>query len=377
MTIETLADLGYAASCKRLVIKIGSALLVDDEGEVRREWLRSIVAEIAAARNAGQEIVVVSSGSIALGARKLGFKGGGRRTLEEAQASASVGQILLASVWADLLAELDLTAAQLLLTLDDFESRRRYLNASATIGRLLHSGVVPVVNENDSIATGEIRFGDNDRLAARVAQACNANGVILLTDVNGLYNRHPDHPEAERLAKVHGVTDEIHAMADSKSGSGLGSGGMTSKLLAAEIAERAGISLAIIDGTSEAPIRKALASGDGTLFLPMREDTGRRAWIGGRMRFNGSLTVDLGCVDALRREKSLLAAGISKIDGKFERGDVIAVYDVAGRMIAKGMVEYDWEECEAIMGRQNGEQEAILGYAPRSAVIHRDHLVLL
>lgn len=378
MPIQTLPDFRDPAICKRLVIKIGSALLVDASGRVNAEWLRTVVDDIWTARELGMEVVVVSSGSIAIGAKKLNLSHGGRRTLSEAQASASVGQIDLAAAWSALLAERGLVAAQMLLTLDDFESRRRYLNISATLRRLLKSGVVPVVNENDTIATGEIRFGDNDRLAARVAQACAADGVLLLTDVDGLYDRHPEHPEAERLDQVDGVTEEIHAMADSGSGSGLGSGGMTAKLLAAEIAERAGIALAIIDGRPEMPIAHAIASQAGTLFLPQREESGRRAWIGGRMRFNGAITVDDGCVAALRDgNKSVLAAGITGVEGDFSRGDIIEVKDVTGRVIAKGLVEYDADDVEAVMGRQSAELEAILGHSPRSSVIHRDHLVLM
>ncbi|MBH5323266.1 glutamate 5-kinase [Aurantiacibacter sediminis] len=377
MPIKTLLDFRDPEACKRMVIKIGSALLVDNSGRVEVEWLRTIVNEIWTAREMGIDVVVVSSGSIAIGAKQLDFEEGGRRTLAEAQASASVGQIELASVWRQLLAERDLTAAQMLLTLDDFESRRRYLNISATLRRLLKSGVVPVVNENDTIATGEIRFGDNDRLAARVAQACQADGVILLTDVDGLYDKHPDEPDAERLDEVHGVTDEIHAMADTESGSGLGSGGMTAKLLAAEIAEKAGIALAIVNGKAENPLARAMASQAATLFLPQRDESGRRAWIGGRMRFAGSIKVDDGCVRAVRNGKSVLAAGVIGADGDFERGDIIPVFDVTGNMIAKGLVEYDANDVEAIMGMQKDDQEAILGHAPRSAVMHRDHLVLM
>jgi len=377
MPIETLLDFRDPAVCKRLVIKIGSALLIDNAGNVAIDWLRTVVNEIWTAREAGIEIVVVSSGSIAIGARKLGLSGGGRRTLAEAQASASVGQIELASVWSRLLAERRLIAAQMLLTLDDFESHRRYLNISATIRRLHKNGVIPVVNENDTIATGEIRFGDNDRLAARVAQACNADGVILLTDVDGLYDRHPDHPDAERLDEVDGVTPEIYAMAATETGSDVGSGGMTAKLLAAEIAEKAGISLAIIDGRPPMPLSTAMDAGAGTLFLSQRDESGKRAWIGGRMRFNGSITVDAGCIDALHNDKSVLAAGIMKSEGNFLRGDIIQVLDHEGQEIAKGLVEYDADDVEAIMGRQSAELEGILGHTPRSAVIHRDHLVLM
>ena len=377
MAIETLLDFRSPETCKRLVIKIGSALLVDGEGNLRRDWLRSVIQEVKTARDRGQEVIIVSSGSIALGAARLGITGGGRRTLSEAQACAAVGQIGLAGTWAELLYEHELIAAQMLLTLDDFEGRNRYLNISATFARLLREGVVPVVNENDTIATGEIRFGDNDRLAARVAQACGADGVILLTDVDGLFDRHPDEPGAKRLSEVRGVTDEIHEMADSESGSGVGTGGMTAKLLAAELAERAGIALAIMDGTPMTPMSRTMAAEGGTLFLPKRDDSGRRAWIGGRLRFAGSINVDAGAAEAVRNGKSLLAAGITGIEGKFERGDVLPVHDPDGRMIAKGIVEYEHHEVAAIKGKSIAEHEDILGHTPRSCVMHRDHLVLL
>lgn len=377
MTIETLVDFRDVEKCPRLVIKIGSALLVDRQGMLRREWLASLVAEIAGAHQRGQEVIVVCSGSVALGASMLDLPGGGRETLSHAQAAASVGQVYLAGTWAQMLAEHGLMPGQMLLTLDDLEGRRRYLNAAATIRQLIKSGAIPVINENDSIATSEIRFGDNDRLAARVAQAAGADGVLLLTDVDGLYDRHPDEPDAERLDEVRGVTDAIHEMATGGSGSGMGSGGMTAKLLAAEIAERAGIALAIIRGTELVPIGSAMMGRAGTLFLPKRDDNAYKSWIGGRLRFNGSLTIDDGCVAALREGRSLLAAGVASVEGNFSRGDVIAVQDDAGRMVAKGLVEYDASECDAIKGLHSGELEERLGHAPRSAVIHRDQLVVL
>ncbi|WP_086607961.1 glutamate 5-kinase [Erythrobacter donghaensis] len=377
MKIESLLDFRDITKCPRLVIKLGSALLVHPDGELRYEWLRTVAAEIAGARERGQEIIVVCSGAVAVGAAKLGLPGGGRETLAHAQAAASVGQVVLIATWAQLLAEYGLVAGQMLLTLDDLEGRRRYLNASETLRELLERGAVPIINENDSIATSEIRFGDNDRLAARVAQAAAANGVLLLTDVEGLYDRDPSHPDAEILPEVRGVTDEIHQMASGKSSSGKGSGGMTSKLLAAEIAERAGIALAIIKGTDDLPIACAMATGLGTLFLPTRDDNARKSWIGGRLRFNGGIKVDAGCVSALARGKSLLAAGITGVYGDFERGDVIKVEGPDGRLIAKGMVEYDWDECDAIKGLRSEEVADRLGYLPRSCVIHRDHMVLL
>jgi glutamate 5-kinase len=377
MTIARLADLASASECPRLVVKVGSSLLVGADGEPRRDWLALLVAEIAAARGRGQEIIVVSSGAIALGARRLDLPKGGRGSLADAQAAASVGQIALAGLWADLLAGHGLTAAQILLTLDDLEERRRYLNATATLGRLLAAGAVPVINENDSVATHEIRFGDNDRLAARVAQAAQASGVLLLSDIAGLYDRNPADPAAQLLPVVEGVTPEIHAMATGGSSSGLGSGGMTSKLQAAEIAEMAGISLAIIDGRPASPIAAALGSGTGTLFLPRGRKQARKAWLGGRLRLKGAVTVDAGAIKALGKGGSLLAAGVTEVEGSFLRGDAIAVRGPDGETLGHGLSEYDAQECARLLGHHSREHEAILGYAPRSAIVHRDQLVLL
>ena len=377
MTISKLSDLAVAAECPRLVIKVGSSLLVGKDGEPRREWLSLLVAEIAAARGRGQEVIVVSSGAIALGARRLNLPKGGRGSLADAQAAASVGQIALAGLWAELLAGHGLTAAQLLLTLEDLEERRRYLNATATLSRLLAAGAVPVINENDSVATHEIRFGDNDRLAARVAQAAQASGVLLLSDVAGLYDRNPTNPEAQLLPVVNGVTPEIHAMATGGSSSGLGSGGMTSKLQAAEIAELAGMALAIIDGRPASPIGAALGQGVGTLFLPRGRKQARKAWLGGRLRLRGAVTIDAGAVGALRKGGSLLAAGVVAVEGTFHRGDAIAVRGPDGTVLGHGLSEYDAQECSRLLGHHSREHEAILGYAPRSAIVHRDQLVLL
>ncbi|MEQ5787262.1 glutamate 5-kinase [Erythrobacter sp. NFXS35] len=377
MKIESLLDFRDIEKCPRLVIKLGSALLVHPDGELRHDWLRSVAAEVAGARERGQEIIVVCSGAVALGASLLGLPGGGRETLAHAQAAASAGQVFLIATWAQLLAEYNLVTGQMLLTLDDLEGRRRYLNASETLRELLERGAVPIINENDSIATSEIRFGDNDRLAARVAQAASAQGVLLLTDVEGLYDRDPAHPDAEFLPEVRGVTEAIHKMASGKSSSGKGSGGMTSKLLAAEIAERAGIALAIIKGVDDLPIACAMAANRGTLFLPKRDDNAWKSWIGGRLRFNGSIRVDRGCMAALHQGKSILAAGIIGVYGEFERGDVIKVEGPDGKTIAKGMIEYDWDECDAIKGLRSEEVAERLGHLPRACVIHRDHLVLL
>ena len=376
MKIARLSDLADKTACPRIVVKVGSALLVDGQGP-RRAWIEQLVSEIAQARARGQEVIVVSSGAIALGARTLGLEKGGRGSLADAQAAAAVGQIALSGLWAELLGKHGLTAAQLLLTLDDLEDRRRYLNATATLTRLLDAGAVPVVNENDSVATQEIRFGDNDRLAARVAQAAHANAVLLLSDVDGLYDRNPRDPAAQLLPLVQGVTADIHAMADGGSASGLGSGGMTSKLQAAEIAERAGIALVIANGTHDAPIARVIEQGIGTLFLPRRKAAARKAWLGGRLRLKGVLVVDAGAAKALANGSSLLAAGITAVDGEFQRGDAVAIRDADGRTLAHGLSEYDAGECAKLQGRHSRDHADILGYAPRPAIIHRDQMVVL
>lgn len=375
MQIARLSDLADKAACPRLVVKVGSSLLVSKDG-VRRDWLGGLVREIAAARARGQEVIVVSSGAIALGAATLGLDKGGRGSLADAQAAAAVGQIALSGLWAELLATHGLVAAQLLLTLEDLEDRRRYLNATATLTRLLDMGAVPVINENDSVATQEIRFGDNDRLAARVAQAAGASAVLLLSDVDGLYDRNPAEPGARLLPEVRGVSAEVHAMASGGSSSGMGSGGMTSKLQAAEIAERAGIALAIGSGLVEAPIARVCGEGIGTLFLPLRKAAARKAWLSGRLRLKGSLMIDAGAVAALGKGSSLLAAGVTAVDGDFKRGDAVAIVGPDG-VIAHGLAEYDAAECGKLLGRKNSEHAALLGYAPRSAVVHRDQMELL
>jgi len=376
--ITSLAELADPARCPRLVIKVGSALLVE-RGAPRRGWLTGLVQEIAAARGRGQQVVVVSSGAIALGAGRLGLAKGGRATLADAQAAAAVGQIALAGLWAELLGQRGITAAQLLLTLDDLEIRPRYLNAAATLARLLETGAVPVVNENDSVATEEIRFGDNDRLAARVAQAAGANAVVLLSDVDGLYDRNPVLAGARLIPLVRRVTPDIRAMASGASASGLGSGGMAAKLEAAMIASRAGMAMAIGNGAHALPLARLTgAAALGTLFLAgPRRHGARKAWLGGRLRLKGALTIDAGAAAALARGASLLAAGVTAADGAFGRGDAVAIHTAEGRLLAHGLVEYDAGECLRLAGRHSSEHAAILGYAPRSAVVHRDHMVLL
>ncbi|WP_232496037.1 glutamate 5-kinase [Novosphingobium kaempferiae] len=375
MPIARLSDLADPALSPRLVIKVGSALLVGPEG-VRRAWITQLVAEIAEARSRGQDVIVVSSGAIALGAATLGLEKGGRGSLADAQASAAVGQIALSGLWAELLGAHGITAAQMLLTLEDLEDRRRYLNVTATLTRLLDAGAVPVINENDSVATQEIRFGDNDRLAARVAQAAQASAVMLLSDIDGLYDRHPKLPGAQMIPVVEGVTAEVRAMASTESNSGMGSGGMVSKLQAAEIAELAGICLVIGNGQHERPVARIVSQGIGTLFVPKRKAAARKAWLGGRLRLKGEIVVDDGAAAALGRGSSLLAKGITAVEGVFSRGDPVAIVDGQGSVLAHGLSEYDAAECAAIVGLHSSDQEAVLGYAPRSSVVHRDQMVL-
>jgi glutamate 5-kinase len=366
------------ATCPRLVLKIGSALLVDAAGEIRRDWLAGVVADVAAAHAAGQRIAIVSSGAIALGARRLGLPKGGRASLEDAQAAAATGQIALSHAWAALLGAEGLTAAQILVTLDDLEDRRRYLNASATLDRLLSLGVVPVINENDSVATAEIRFGDNDRLAARIAQAAGAQGVILFSDVDGLYTANPGtDPTAQLVPEVGRIDAHIRAMADGGSASGMGSGGMASKLEAARIAQGSGACLAIVSGKVDRPLSTYLANGRGTLFKAERGASARKAWLAGRLTIRGRIHVDAGARQALERGRSLLPAGATSVDGRFARGDVVDIVGPDDHRLARGLVEYDADDAARIVGRRSDALAAILGYAPRAALVHRDHLVML
>ena len=372
-----VADLS-AALYPRLVVKVGSALLVDMNGEVKRDWLATLVADIAARRAGGQQIIIVSSGAIALGARRLGLAKGGRASLEDAQAAAATGQIALSQCWAELLAGQAIIAAQMLVTLDDFEDRRRYLNAAATLDRLLSLGVVPVINENDSVATAEIRFGDNDRLAARVAQAAQANAVVLLSDVDGLYSADPSHDaSATRIERVEGVDARIEAMAGKVSASGMGSGGMASKIEAARIANAAGADLVIVSGQFDHPLARLEAGGCGTLFVADRSASARKAWLAGRLSIKGKVHVDAGAVRALAKGASLLPAGATSIEGDFARGDVVDIIAPDGVGVARGLSEYDSADAVLIVGKRSDVAATLLGHAPRSALIHRDHMVIL
>ena len=376
MTVHTLRDLADAALCPLLVVKLGSSLLVDAAGRERADWLAGLLAELARQHRAGQRIVIVSSGAIALGAARLGLPGRPRESLADSQAAASVGQVRLAGLYDRLLHAEGIVAAQMLVTLGDLENRRSYLNAAATLERLLAQGCVPVVNENDSVATEEIRFGDNDRLAARVAQAAGADAVLLFSDVDGLYDRAPGEEGARLLTRIETIDDELRAAAG-PSASRIGTGGMASKLAAAEIATRAGISLAIGNGTVDRPFERIAAEGVGTLFIAQDGPMARKTWLGGRLSPGGTVSVDPGCASALRDGASLLAVGMTGVEGDFARGDLVRLVDESGQAIAQGLVEYDAATCRALAGKRQGEQEALLGHAPRRAVVHRDHLVLL
>ncbi len=366
-----------SAAPSRLIVKVGSSLLVDASGAVRRDWLAGLVADIADRIENGQQVAIVSSGAIALGARRLGLAKGGRASLEDAQAAAAVGQIALAGVWAELLGAHGLTAAQMLVTLDDLEDRRRYLNASATLDRLMSLGVVPVINENDSVATEEIRFGDNDRLAARIAQVAGAGQVVLLSDVDGLFTADPSQDAtATRIARVERIDARIEGFATAGSASGMGSGGMASKIAAAKIAASSGVDLIIVSGHEPHPLAR-VAEGAGTLFVADKRARSRKAWLAGRLTVKGEIEVDGGAASALAKGASLLPAGARTVTGKFARGDVVDIIGPMGTAIARGLSEYDSDEAIKVAGLKSADIESVLGHTPSAAMVHRDHMVLL
>ena len=365
------------AGAKLVVVKVGSALLVDGaRGELRREWLTSLCDDVAALKRDGVNIVLVSSGSIALGRRLLKLPAGALR-LEESQAAAAAGQVRLAEAYADIFASQGLVAAQVLLTFGDTEERRRYLNARATLNTLVDLGAVPVINENDTVATAEIKFGDNDRLGARVASMMGADRLVLLSDVDGLYTANPSlDPSATHIPEVTAITDAIEAMAGD-SISGFGRGGMTSKLIAAKIAMGAGCDVILARGDSAHPLSAIAEGARHTVFrASLTPAAARKRWIAGVLRPEGALVIDEGAVRALKDGKSLLPAGIRQIDGRFERGDAVLVRDRYGREVARGLAAYNASDAELIAGKRTVEIEAILGYRGRDEMIHRDDLVL-
>jgi glutamate 5-kinase len=366
------------AAARRVVVKIGIALVVDHAAAApRTAWLDGVAADIASLRTRGADVIVVSSGAIALARRSLALHAR-RLRLEEQQAAAAVGQIRLAQAWSEALSAKGLTAAQLLLTLDDTEDRRRYLNARATLSTLLGLGCIPVINENDTVATTEIRFGDNDRLAARVAEMTEADQLILLSDIDGLYTADPRRdPAAEHIPIVQVVTPAIEAMGGEPP-PGYSSGGMRTKLVAARIATQAGCAMAIAQGHVERPLAALEKGARCTWFLAAPEGrSARKRWIAGALAPLGAMVVDAGAARALAGGRSLLPAGVRSIEGTFQRGDPVVVRDLAGKALARGLSAYASADAERIVGHRSDQIEAILGWRGRDEMIHRDDLVLL
>jgi glutamate 5-kinase len=366
------------AQARRIVVKVGSALLVDAESaRVNRAWLETLVEDLLRLRKRGQRVILVSSGAIALGRRRLGLKHGTLR-LEESQAAAAVGQIRLAHAYKELLESNDVTVAQVLLTLEDSERRRRYLNARATLESLLELGALPVINENDTVATAEIRYGDNDRLAARVAQMTGADCLVLLSDVAGLFSADPSRdPAARFIREVRQITPEIEAMAG-RAASALGSGGMAAKIAAARIALAAGCHMCIAAGAPRHPLRRIEEGAECTWFIPTATPAAaRKQWIAGTLRPAGAITIDAGALRALLEGRSLLPAGVTGARGRFDRGDTVSVLAADGVEVARGIIAYSDSDAARIMGRKSSEIAAILGFRGRDEMIHRDDLVLL
>src|SRR5262252_4861854 len=363
---------------RRVVVKVGSALLVDAESaRVNRAWLETLVEDLLRLRKRGQRVILVSSGAIALGRRRLGLKHGTLR-LEESQASAAVGQIRLAHAYKELLEANEVTVAQVLLTLEDSERRRRYLNARATLESLLELGALPVINENDTVATAEIRYGDNDRLAARVAQMTGADCLVLLSDVAGLFSADPNRdPSARLVREVRQLTPEIEAMGG-RSASQLGSGGMAAKIAAARIALAAGCHMCIAAGAPRHPLRRIEEGDECTWFIPTATPAAaRKQWIAGTLRPAGAITIDAGALRALLEGSSLLPAGVTGARGRFDRGDTVSVLAADGVEVARGIIAYSDSDAARILGRKTSEIAEILGFRGRDEMIHRDDLVLL
>lgn len=369
--LQQLADAGL------VVVKVGSTLVVDEaSGEIRRDWLMALADDIAALRARGQKVVIVSSGAIAAGRRRLGLKSR-KLKLEQNQASAAVGMIRIAHAFQDALARHDIPVAQSLLTLEDSEIRRRYLNARSTFATLLELGAVPLINENDTVATDEIRFGDNDRLSARVAAMISADTLVLLSDIDGLYTADPRvDPGAEFVPVVRDITGEIEASAGATR-TDYGTGGMKTKIAAARIALGAGCRMVIAQGRDDHALRKLDETGRGTWFLPTEGmKAARKQWILGGLHTAGTVTIDAGALKALKAGRSLLPAGVTAVSGGFDRGDAIAVEDLAGNVVARGLSAYSSDDASLLLGRKSSEIEDILGYRGRDELIHRDDLVM-
>lgn len=376
-TVATVTHAEHLANARKVVIKIGSALFVDQQtGALDRAWLEGVCADVADLKRSGKEVVIVSSGAVALGRGELKIPR--RARLEESQAAAATGQILLAHAYQEILRGFGFTAAQVLLTIDDSESRKRYLNASRTLLTLLGYGAVPVVNENDTVATQELRYGDNDRLAARVAQMISAECLVLLSDIDGLYTADPRRDSSARFVdEVTELTQEFFDMAGGP-GSSHGSGGMKTKIEAARIAVGAGCRMAIATGRVMRPVSALLAGGKATWFLPrVAPGAARKQWIAGTLQPKGKVRVDAGAERALASGRSLLPAGVTAVEGQFERGDAVSVVSTDGRELARGLSAYAADEARLIAGKQSGGIAEVLGYSGRDEIIHRDDLVLM
>jgi glutamate 5-kinase len=370
MTTLVLNDL------HRLVVKIGSALLVDDSNRLNRDWLNGLAEDIAILRAAGHQVLIVSSGAVAIGSHVLGINPR-RSRLEELQAAAAAGQVQLVHAYQDALGRHDIKAAQVLLTPDDTEVRRRFLNARGTLEKLLEHDVVPVINENDTVATDELRYGDNDRLAARVAQIVMADGLVLFSDVDGLYTADPRvDAEAKFIPSVKNITEEHFEMAGD-SGSGLGSGGMQTKMQAARIATHAGCATIIASGAIERPLHALANGGKCTLFaVEASPAAARKQWLAGMLEVCGELRLDAGAAAALKHGNSLLPVGMIEVVGHFRRGDAVTLVGADGQEIGRGLAAYASEEALAIKGCRSEQIESKLGYRGRSVMVHRDDMVL-
>ncbi len=365
------------AEASRIVVKLGSALLTCREtGTLNTQWLASLIDDIAQLASAGRDVVIVSSGAIALGRHALKIAPGPLQ-LEESQAAAAVGQIALAHAYADLAKTHGITAAQVLVTLGDTEQRRRYLNARDTLLTLLRFKALPVVNENDTVATSEIRYGDNDRLSARVASMIDADCLVLLSDVDGFYTAPPGlNPDARRLDVITEITSEIEAMAGD-AGSELSRGGMRTKIEAAKIARAAGCDMVIASGKRPNPLAAIAEGAPCTWFIaPADPVTARQRWISGQLEPKGTITVDAGAEKALFRGRSLLPAGVSAVSGKFDRGDAVIIRGGDGRELGRGLIAYATKDAERIVGKKSSEISDILGFAGRDELIHRDDMAL-
>ena len=373
LSASTLID-----NAQRITIKIGSALLFNPEkGGLQTAWLAGLASDVARLHKAGKQVILVSSGAIALGRDEMGLPKG-QIKLEEKQAAAATGQIILAQAWNDSLKAHGITSSQILLAPEDTETRRKHLNARSTMQTLLNYGCVPVVNENDTITTYEIRFGDNDRLAARVATMMSADLLILLSDIDGLYDKNPRTSKgANHIPLIAELTDEIMAMGESANAE-FASGGMATKLAAARIATHSGVAMMICNGGTNAPLSALDTGAKSSIFTAqIAPHTARKNWIASALDTAGTLVIDNGAKDALSKGRSLLPAGVTAISGAFERGDLIDIYDLDGKLIARGLASYSSEEANMLKGHKSTDFEKLIGYQGRAELIHADDLVVI